>query len=761
MEFLLRLLTFFCYIFFEKNHNNTSCIIVLWENFPSYRTVIQLSFLNSLCSKNSCSRCVEYLYPPHLHHYSDSKLTIQTLKQIVSAFRSLVLVIDNRGIFVECYNSTSVMLLAQESTFIGKNFTEVLSPELATILQKNLDVLGDKPDEQVEFTYSININKREEWFSCSLIYLDNNEQYPAGAYVALISDITHSVNQRKKVFQREQLLIASASANESLLENRNFVTATSKGLFVLGEAMNVDRCYMFESVCSEESDQKILNQIFEWSADSAEPQIDNPMLQNIPHSLASPFIKPMLDHKPFQCVVRELPESELKSILEMQDIQSLLAIPIYVKDYLWGFVGFDDCQNERSWSGAEISILSSFATSISSSILRRESEDNLLKAKNEAEFANNAKSQFLSNITHEIRTPLHGVIGNTEMLSDFKFGPPEDTYFNNLRLSANTLFELMNNILDFSRIEAGVFEYSPENCSLSDIISNTRASVSYLLSTSNNILDINLDTELHEVIYVDPIRLQQILVNLLSNAAKFSHDSRVILSVFQDREVLCFKVKDSGIGMSDEQKDQIFTPFKQFDSSYSKRYQGTGLGLSITNHILKMMNSRLDIETSLGVGSEFSFSLNLEDVTERKLLVTTAKEVNYPLSNLLLRVLLVEDNHINMVLAVRMITDVFPKVTLFKASNGLEAIKIMENGAEPDIILMDLQMPIMDGFETTKNIRKQFGDQITIIALTASAISKVRDDCLEVGMNDFLSKPFTRENIASLLSPHGKLETVS
>lgn len=677
------------------------------------------------------------------------------LQHVIAAFEDPVFIIDEDGHFRDCFNLGRIALLMPKEQFMDRHYRDILPASISAKLDTAMSLIASGESARERFDYDLEVDNRALWFSCTLTPFPAREQGGKPGYFAVIREITGLIEQRFSIRHKEQALIASAIANEALLKNRNIVHAASIGLRELGLAMKVDRCYMFRNSWNDALQENVANQLLEWTNDFAEPQINNPELQDVPFSMVQPFMDSLLQNQPFICQVPRLPECGLREILSMQSILSLVALPIWVNDRLWGFVGFDDCQREREWSNADVSILASFATSIANAITRGRTEEDLEKAKIEAEMANKAKSIFLSNITHEIRTPLHGVIGYSEMLSSFRFPHPEDEYFNNLKLSANTLYELINNILDFSKIEAGVFEMNPENFLLADIIRSAIASVSYLLKSSGNSLVTHIDeAALPDIIYVDATRLKQILVNLLSNALKFSSDSAVELSISMDAAGLCFSIRDHGIGISEEQLTRLFTPFTQFDSSFAKKYQGSGLGLSITRHILNLMGSEPRVVSVQGEGSTFSFTLPLQTITARDSQQDSPVQCRADLAQVVMDVMVVEDNRLNMLLAETVLRDIAPQIRIHKATNGMEAIQHIENGLAPDLVFMDLQMPVIDGFETTKIIRELYQAPMRIVALTASAISEVRDRCLASGMDDFLTKPFTRDQIAQLLQRH-------
>lgn len=560
-----------------------------------------------------------------------------------------------------------------------------------------------------------------------------------------------------RIIQRENLLIASAFANEELLRNLNLIDAIALGLHKLGQAVVTDRCYLFQNAWNDSMQQMVCNQRLEWTSEAAGPQIDNPALQNVPFSAVEEFMRPLVDGKQFQCVVRQLDEGQLKELLSMQDIKSLLVLPIHVESVFWGFVGFDDCQRERSWTDAEVSILASFAASIASAIIRKRIEDDLEKTRNEAIKANKAKSDFLANITHEIRTPLHGVIGYAEMLSNVAFPPQEQQHYDNLCNSARTLSKLITDILEISKIEAGVFELNSENCLLKPIIESALSTVGPMVATNHNRLEVELDLNIPDTVYLDATRLKQVLVNLLSNALKFTSRGKVLLQARCSDHTLDFVVEDNGIGMDEQQLQRLFEPFVQFDSSIAKKYQGSGLGLPIARHILSRLGADLHVSSRPDVGSRFWFSLPLDKIRPLAQTASTAglNETMEPITTRTpVDILIVEDNALSMRLAVTMLQKIAPGIRIHQAESGKAALELVKKGLAPQLVLMDLQMPDMDGFETTRQLASISNAPCRIIALTATATDTVRQQCREVGMEDFLSKPFTRNQLRELLVRH-------
>lgn len=386
------------------------------------------------------------------------KSTLTHLNTIFRSFEDLLFIFDQKGVFKYVISTSQQILLAPQEEFLEKHYSEVLPPFVSKKLKRAFEVLktSNKSDD---FEYSLKINGKDEWFSARIGKIIDEEGVLNG-FTAIISLITYKKDTERKLLRKERMLEAIALANKELLENTNIVDAISKGIRELGLAVNADRCYLFENAFNDELNEYTTSQKFEWNSDSAIPQINNPDLQEVPFSVVRDFLESMLNNIPLNAIVSELPEGGLKSALEVQDILSVLLMPIYVEDYFWGFVGFDDCQNEKIWSPSEVNLLRSLSLSISSAITRKTIEDNLRKSKEIAENANIAKTEFLANISHEIRTPLNGVIGFTSLLVNTPLNFEQNEFAQNLKVSAEILNDLITDILDFSKIDAGIIEIS-------------------------------------------------------------------------------------------------------------------------------------------------------------------------------------------------------------------------------------------------------------------------------------------------------------
>ncbi len=385
---------------------------------------------------------------------------------------------------------------------------------------------------------------------------------------------------------------------------------------------------------------------------------------------------------------------------------------------------------------------------------KKNAEETLLKAKKAAEDANMAKARFLSNMSHEIRTPLNGIIGITRIMQDEKFLPGQYENLKTLQdLSEHTL-QIINNILDIAKIEAGKSFLENKRFNLQRFIRKMN-SIFYVTSKLKGIKFI-IETEGHTDIYIygDEVRLSQILINLIGNAFKFTEKGNVTFKICSEEnpdsgiQNLRFSVSDTGIGIKQENVGKIFENFSQADSETTRKFGGSGLGLSIVDNILRLMNSNINVDSKYGKGTTFWFDVSLKrsSITPLNKTMTPSAHDKYSLPNI--NILLAEDNKINQIVATRILQKWESKVTV--ASNGKEAVDSIEEN-KFDLILMDLDMPVMDGYESLTIIKQNFPD-IPVIALTASSFDDMNNYLSKKGFSEVVQKPFTVEELYSKIS---------
>ncbi|HQF47721.1 MAG TPA: response regulator [Flavobacterium alvei] len=367
--------------------------------------------------------------------------------------------------------------------------------------------------------------------------------------------------------------------------------------------------------------------------------------------------------------------------------------------------------------------------------------EQLIIAKDKAIEASQAKTQFLSTISHELRTPLYGVIGITNLLLDEHKELAKSPHLGSLKFSARYLLSLVNDILQINKIEENKIILESLAFNVSDEIHLVKNALSFIAQSHKNIISVKIDPAIPEYLIGDKLRLAQILMNLVSNALKFTNNGEVILSanlvkVEDNLHHIEFQVSDNGVGIDAADQDRIFEKFVQVGRN-DNDYQGTGLGLAIVKRLLGLFNSQITLESQVGIGTTFIFTIAFEHDSNKTNEIINNIKVDLS-SGQLFKVLVVEDNKINQTITKRIIEK--NNCSCFIVDDGLQALDVLEKDVF-DIILMDINMPLISGFETTRKIRSK-GIHTPIIALTAFAKDEITEEAIEAGMNDILIKPF-------------------
>ena len=394
---------------------------------------------------------------------------------------------------------------------------------------------------------------------------------------------------------------------------------------------------------------------------------------------------------------------------------------------------------------------------------RQATEIALREAKEAADAANRAKSEFLANMSHEIRTPLNAVVGMTSILLDKELPAPQREYVEIIRQSGDTLMDIINDILDFSKIEASHLDLELIPCDLRNIVEQVMDLFSARVRETGLDLGFSFAGEVPARVVTDPTRLRQILINLVGNAIKFTSEGRVGISVSArpegNAQRIEFAVEDTGIGIPPDRLNLLFKPFSQLDSSNTRKYGGTGLGLAITHHLVGLLGGTISVASQPGVGSIFRFDIAATPVKPELISVSADPGTPAQSSGHIdpdfarrhpLRILVAEDVSVN-----QMVINLYLSRLGYRCkmvSDGHEAIQAVE--AEPfDVILMDMQMPGIDGLTATRRIRQQPGCELHpyIIALTANVFLEHRADAEQSGMQDYISKPLRAEALTESL----------
>ncbi|AGX87831.1 signal transduction histidine kinase [Candidatus Symbiobacter mobilis CR] len=564
---------------------------------------------------------------------------------------------------------------------------------------------------------------------------------------------THQdITERKKA---EAMIVAQSTLQQTLMDISNaFINVPlerteailHESLERLGRFTHVDRAYVF----FYDFHKQTCRNTHEWCREGVAPQIEQ--LQDVPLEVIPEWVMHHRNGK-VMCIpdVAALPpENGLRRLLESQGIQSVMALPMMVGSECIGFVGFDAVRERHHFSGKEQTLLQLFALMLVNLFQRNKVHDELVQAVQCAQDASKSKSEFLANMSHEIRTPLNGIIGFTDLLRKTQLTPLQQQYIDNANVSGHTLLGIINDILDFSKIEAGMMSLEIINTDMIELLDHSVDLVKYSANKKNLEVLLDIDPAMPRFAMVDPIRIQQILANLLGNAVKFTEEGEVELQVLytqlegtQGR--FRFAVRDTGIGITETQKDKLFKAFSQADSSTTRKFGGTGLGLIISDMIAKKMGSKIYIDSTPGQGATFFLDLVTDAEHGAKRDASTIQHIQ--------RCLVIDDNAHNRQILERMLEQW--GIAVESCDNGLTALQWLETSQPFDAILCDYHMPYIDGLEVIQMIRQKLRLTPRILPIillhSSSDNAELHKKCDELGVRFRMTKPVKSQNLFDFL----------
>lgn len=585
---------------------------------------------------------------------------------------------------------------------------------------KNKDVLNEMIFNETPGLTELKIVGK--YYEKTVTKISNRKGINIGTLILLrdISKAKEAQDEIEKLANLQNLLMRMAS-NYINLKIEDIVEGISQSLREIGTYAEADRAYIFDY----DWEKNTCSNTYEWCAEGISREIDN--LQDIPviympdwtdaHKKGEPLIIPD--------VYGLSKDNKVRQILEPQRIKSLITIPVMQKNECRGFIGFDFVKKYRVIKDYEKILLSVYAEILVNLLGRATLENNLIKEKVNANTANKAKSEFLANMSHEIRTPMNSILGFAEVMVNTTSDKQQISYLNTILDSGKALLSLINDILDLSKIESGQLNIIPEPADLRIIINEINNLFYHKMKEKNLEFLTDIDSNLPQTLIIDELRIRQILLNLVGNAVKFTKEGYVkvqvkVTAVKPGTIDLKMSVIDTGIGIEGEVYHHLFDAFIQQSGQSSRKYGGTGLGLAITKRLVELLNGTIEVESEQGKGS--TFTIYFKDVQTSQITISKPDKFSWTnnISFLGAKILIVDDIQHNRSLVSAYLNKY--NFSIFEAEDGEDAVtKAIIH--LPAIILMDIRMPKMDGYEATRLIKSNpLTEKIPVIALTASTM---------------------------------------
>lgn len=702
--------------------------------------------------------------------------TSERLQAILASMPDMIFIHDKEGKYLDAYINQKLFPNELHQPKKGQHlkdiFDEVQAEHILSAIHQCL-----RQHETVVISFDLTVDQQVNHFEGRLSPMGDEK------VVSVVRDTTTLVTlESELIFNNELMRMLTMLATRFInLPLSEIEVEINKALAEIGSFAGVDRVYIFDY----DWENDCMNNTFEWCSEETLPAIAE--LQKVPNEIFPDWVtahrQGLMTHVPSVSKLEK--GNSLREILEPQGIQSLITLPFMEGGNCLGYVGFDAVKSERAFTDSELSLLRIFAELLTNLKIRQHTDElliqnketlqkqneqlldlnNLLRHQNEEIIAKNIeldiqkeralasdrlKTAFLNNVSHEVRTPLNGIVGFAQFLSDDSLTPDDKKDFvSALNISVSRLTDTINDIMDVSLLMSGNMIVHPENVNLKMLMEEVYRKNLFEAKTKN--LDLQLlndELPAGSVIISDVGMLAKITNELVGNAIKYTQKGFVRFGFELHGHEIVLRVSDSGIGISTEAKNKIFEPFMQADNSSTRQYEGSGLGLTIVKGLTELLNGSIALESSAENGTSFTIKLPCTDLSGPKTIVNKMIKTDKAPT-----ILIAEDELLNVLYIKRILSN--SGYNILYAQNGAEAVRMVKEHPSINLVLMDIKMPVMDGLEATRQIRL-FDQQLPIIAVTAYAANDDRHDCIAAGCTDYLSKPFTADDLTLLIKKQYK-----